>query len=954
MAGAPKFTGKGPSNGNAPAPASLPPAAVPEPARPPAQEASSSPQPSNTKLQVQTPGGSWNSLSLEAYLNARPLPGGSEKNPAYALDTLSTSANNAAVLASTGMISGPADPRLVQGVLQGLRSSGYLKPNRPTDSPSLVVFLPDDTLAGAERPYFVPAQPDKGHTPATRLPTTVTFGGVASIATGSGPLGGKATISVSSGTTTGLPSQPGTAADKTTTQTVGGGAGYFGSPVGSIDFGRSTSVERTASGELYAQSSSSTSFSAGWFSQVGPTATISFNNASQGPDPRDRNQTSVTAGIQATGPVANVKVESERLSFQAGLNKFDIFGLPVGSFIPGSWGAIATFRTPDERHHWVLDKASQSLVNYGQGEGRAALTLGAVGVGSVGVPFAIPGPDAVPQQRLKLPPEVVQSIDAREQSLISINYLDRRAAQTFAQTPDVVRAHLFEKASGGATALRPDGTAKSRQELETDLWNKHRDQNQTSVIPLETEAASSDERIAKEAQEKLAALRSTALQPINQLATPISPTFIPANAAAHVFPRGEIEKQTELLKNFAQVTGVSPFKSDGSLKSTEELNGAVWGWFKENNKTLVTALEERAASTDPAVAQDAQRRLEALRQVAIVAVAEPEIPTPDELRASIRQEQQRELREVRGGSEKPWERRTEDSPIGYRRPYDDRFSMDASHSVRTTNAEGNATATSRLNLDISTPDGAAPVPPLARRTGIAVTPQKTIGVTYEQVVSLSSQTPAIVIQNQINQDLKALETRILQQSHNALSAVARQGGSVDQTAKSIISNLPFRDISPRGDVTSQQLSFRIPGQGTLGLRASHTVEVITPPNGTPFAVAQIALETNRSGSARSVATWEQIVPLASDRTPEASAAAVRANLYHSIVGKGPADGILKTAARNGLAAVSSGQPLPAQLAAGFVPLTSGQSPQERVAAVIAKHQNLTAPGQTTPTSGPTP
>ncbi|MCX7231555.1 MAG: hypothetical protein NTW15_21565 [Burkholderiales bacterium] len=633
--------------------------------------------------------------------------------------------------------------------------------------------------------------------------------------------------------------------------------------------------------------------------------------------------TSATVGFQATGPMFNFRSESPRHSIQLGFNNFNVGPVPVGSLIPWSWGAVVTARSKKEDGHYVLDKATQSLVFYGEGEGKSAFSVGAVGVGLIGIPVAVPGPDAVPPRRLPLPPEVIQALDAFEQGGISSSYLGG-TLETVRQTLQGFRTDLFRtfEAETRVSALEADGTPKTRKQLEADLWEAYRGQHSDTVTPLETDPPPQD------AQKQLAALRETALRPISQLETALTTTVMPANASVHVFPLGAMAQQTELLKNFEQVTGVSPFNDDGSLKPPSALDKAVSDWFENSNKPLFDFLMERQGSSNPAVARDATQRIQALRKFALAQVAPPTIPSPDQLRASIREQQQRELQGVRGGPRKPWEQRSEQNPIGYRTPYADKFSLDANHSVNIARLGKQLTATSRITLDVTTPDHSAPRSTREQRTGVPEIARKRFGVEYEQQLALSPEVPASVTQYQIRQDLKAKETRLLEQFHGPLSAAARQGTSVVESAQSLIASLPIGDIS-RGEVTSQQLSLRTP-KGTLAIRASHTVEIIRPENGVPFGIAQIVLETNRPGAPRSTTTVERKVAL-DPNAPEASAAAVRAALYRDIVGEGQAEGLLNAAGRNGLEALLSGQPLPE--VSGFVPLAPGQSAKDRVTAL---------------------
>lgn len=745
----------------------------------------------------------------------------------------------------------------------------------------------------------------------------------AASAAADGAPGGELGVSRTTGSTTTLPPQaPGATTTRTDTQTISLQAGYQtdGPSVGA-GVNRASQILKTFQGVPYDRKVRSFGVGAG-FATRGPAASVSFTNSRRGLDPSESYSTSAAAGFGPAGPNLNFTRHSPRLSIQLGVNNFNVGPVPVGSLIPGSWGAVVTFRSKDESHQWFLDKATQSLVFYGEGEGKAAFSVGAVGVGSVGIPFAIPGRDAVPQRRLQLPPAVIQALDAFEQSGISSSHLGGRTLETVRQTLHGFRTDLFRKfeAETGVSALQADGTPKARKQLEAELWEAYRGQHSDTVAPLEKEPPPQD------AQKQLAALRETALRPISQLETALTTTVMPANASVHVFPPGAMAQQTELLKNFEQVTGVSPFKDNGSLKSPKELNRAVSEWFEKSNKPLFDFLRERQGPSDPAVARDATQRIQALQKFALAQVAPPTIPSPDQLRASIREQQQRELQGVRGGPQKPWEQRSEQNLIGYRTPYAHQFNLDANHSVSVNSVDGQATATSRLTLAVTTPDHSAPRSTVEQRTGGRQIPQKTFRVEYEQQLALNPEVPASVSRHRIKEGLKADETRLLQQFHRPLSAAARQGGSVDETVQSLIASLPIGDISPRGEVTSQQLSLRTP-KGALAIRASHTVEIIRPEKGDPFGIAQIVLETNLPGAPRSTTTFEQRVDLDAS-APEAAAAAVRADLYRRIVGAGQTEGIL----RNGLGALLSGQPLPEALAPGFrfVPLGPGQTAEDRL------------------------
>jgi hypothetical protein len=649
--------------------------------------------------------------------------------------------------------------------------------------------------------------------------------------------------------------------------------------------------------------------------------------------------------------VGQVKIERPGFSGQIGYNKLDILGIPVGSFVPGSWGAIATFRRPDDRNQWVLDKASESLLFYGKGEGKAAVTVGAVGVGPVGVPVVIPGPDAIPQQRIKLPPEVVQSINARELSVMRVSDLDTRTVQRFASSADTVRQHLFEQASGGVSPLWADGTVKSRQELEQELLARQRHTN-PEIAPLETAARSNKTDIAQEAQEKLSALRTAALQPIESLATPMTASFFPANAAVHVFAQADMHQQGELARNFEAVTGVSAFQANGAVKPREQLNEAVWRWFERENKVLVSALEERAASTNPTVARDAQQRLAAVRQVAVSAVAEPVIPTPDELRAAIHEQQRREISSQRRGGEKPWEHRNQNPQIDYRRPYSHIYDMGVNSDASVSTENGQSTATSRISLHVDTPDTTRSMSGRAQRTGIPDAVSQTHRVTYEQQVVLSGPTPPLVTQHQVKGDLEAQETRLLQAGHNTLSRESRQNGRVDpNTVLSLFAGLPLAGLTPRGDVTSQRLSFQIPGHHDVSVGTSQNVQLVKAANGAQVAVTQIVVE-HQTADGISYATREQVFPIPTDRPPDASLTAVRMHLHRQTVGTEGSPGVLQTAARNAITAVTSGQRTAPLTIDGFQPLSDGQNPHMRMAALVASLTNPSPQEVTRPASGP--
>jgi hypothetical protein len=856
-------------------------------------------------------------------------------------------ANNEAVLRANGTVSGgPAKPEIVRGLMIGLRDSGYLRPNPPTDSASLVAFVPSKTIPGTYQPYFVPMKPDDGATPSIPLPTRVGFHASAALAPGSGPLGGLGGISVSSGSGTG--GQGPTVITRQTTVSAQGG--YVGGPVVGGGVKRENRSVSSWGGEPYLLTSTSTAATIG-FSPSGPTAQITVDNRSQGPDSK-RNQTSVTAGVGVTGPVGQVKIERPGFSGQIGYNKLDILGIPVGSFVPGSWGAIATFRRPDDRNQWVLDKASESLLFYGKGEGKAAVTVGAVGVGPVGVlPVVIPGPDAIPQQRIKLPPEVVQSINARELSVMRVSDLDTRTVQRFASSADTVRQHLFEQASGGVSPLWADGTVKSRQELEQELLARQRHTN-PEIAPLETAARSNKTDIAQEAQEKLSALRTAALQPIESLATPMTASFFPANAAVHVFAQADMHQQGELARNFEAVTGVSAFQANGAVKPREQLNEAVWRWFERENKVLVSALEERAASTNPAVARDAQQRLAAVRQVAVSAVAEPVIPTPDELRAAIHEQQRREISSQRRGGEKPWEHRNQNPQIDYRRPYSHIYDMGVNSDASVSTENGQSTATSRISLHVDTPDTTRSISGRAQRTGIPDAVSQTHRVTFEQQVVLSGPTPPLVTQHQVKGDLEAQETRLLQAGHNTLSRESRQNGRVDpNTVLSLFAGLPLAGLTPRGDVTSQRLSFQIPGHHDVSVGTSQNVQLVKAANGAQVAVTQIVVE-HQTADGISYATREQVFPIPTDRPPDASLTAVRMHLHRQTVGTEGSPGVLQTAARNAITAVTSGQRTAPLTIDGFQPLSDGQNPHMRMAALVASLTNPSPQEVTRPASGP--
>ena len=540
-------------------------------------------------------------------------------------------------------------------------------------------------------------------------------------------------------------------------------------------------------------------------SASGPLPSAQVSFHSSNSGPSGSNSYSAAVGIDPFGPNARLTLSNYDLNKGGADFQLGLRNLQVAGIQLPLSGALATFRPPNNLVP-VTNVPNGTLDLLGT-DGRPTATIGAI-AGIPGpvpvIPVFIPGPNLVPERRLPLPEETIQALNATDMSRIAESGLSKKTLATFNSIPE-------------ALLRGRDGQS---------------------------------------------------LQPSSEKGRSVTITYVPAEAAVHVFPRSAQSDQTALLDNFKKITGTNPRNPDGTLIPQEKLNDAVWSWFKKNNPSIVPPLETAAKSSDPAAAKIAAKQLASLQAVALARIGEPNIPTPDTLRKNFAAEVR--AQELRHGPLKPGEASPLPKINRYKPTYADKFELTSSSSGNVTQKDGQTRATTSITVSVKTPDTEARPSTREQKTGIREQSLRELTeITYSQTVAPDPKVPTAVVRGQVYQDARNAEKNTVPDVYKLLASTARQGGDLAGTPLKILERFPPAGIQARGDLTEQRVSLRTAsGEVSFVIDAAGITESVD--NGQRFAMVPFVRTMRDNNGGPTVDKFVQPVPLGEQQLTPAS------------------------------------------------------------------------------------